>query len=97
EHAHAGAGTTAEGVGDLETLQAVAALGLATHDIEDLVDELSALGVVAPGQLLPAPDCPKTKLSGRMRAPNGPARTASMVPGSRSTRTVRGTYLLPEA
>jgi hypothetical protein len=33
-------------VGDLETLEAVAALSLATDDIEDLVDELGTLGVV---------------------------------------------------
>ena len=45
-------------------------------------------------QLLPAPLCPKTKLSGRKRGPRGPERTESMVPGSRSTRTARGTYLL---
>jgi len=33
-------------VGDLETLEAVAALGLAAHDIEDLVDQLGTLGVM---------------------------------------------------
>ena len=33
-------------------------------------------------QLLPAPVCPKTKLSGRKSWPKGPARTLSMVPGS---------------
>ena len=45
-------------------------------------------------QLLPAPLCPKTKLSGRKRLPRGPDRTESIVPGSRSIRTARGTYLL---
>lgn len=45
-------------------------------------------------QLLPAPLWPKTKLSGRKRPPRGPERTESMVPGSRSMRTARGTYLL---
>ena len=35
--------------------------------------------------------CPKTKLSGRKIWPYGPARTESMVPGSRSMRTARGT------
>merc|ERR1740121_2801907 len=41
EGAHAGAGTTTEGVGDLEALEAVAALSLLTDDVEDGVDELS--------------------------------------------------------
>ena len=45
-------------------------------------------------QLLPAPLWPNTKLSGRKRPPRGPDRTASMVPGSRSIRIARGTYLL---
>jgi hypothetical protein len=39
---------------------------------------------------------PKTKLSGRKSWPNGPLRTESMVPGSRSTRTARGTYFPPK-
>ena len=38
----------------------------------------------------------KTKLSGRKIWPNGPDRTESIVPGSRSTRMARGTYLPPE-
>ena len=46
---------------------------------------------VSSDQLLPAPDCPKTKLSGRKICPKGPARTESMVPGSRSIRIARGT------
>jgi len=41
EGAHAGAGTTTEGVGDLEALEAVAAFSLLTDDIEDGVDELT--------------------------------------------------------
>jgi len=43
EGAHAGAGTTTEGVGDLETLEAVAAFSLLTDNVEDGVDELSTL------------------------------------------------------
>jgi hypothetical protein len=39
-------------VGDLETLEAVAALGLAAHDVEDLVDELGTLGVVTLGPVV---------------------------------------------
>lgn len=38
---------------------------------------------------------PNTKLSGLNIWPKGPERTESMVPGSRSTRTARGTYLPP--
>jgi hypothetical protein len=52
ESAHAGAGATAQGVGDLEALQAVAALGLAADDIEHLVDEFGTLGVVALGPVV---------------------------------------------
>jgi hypothetical protein len=39
-------------VGDLETLQAVAALSLLSDDIEDGVDELSTLGVVTLGPVV---------------------------------------------
>jgi hypothetical protein len=46
ERTHTGTGTTTEGVGDLETLEAVAALGLTADDVEDLVDELGTLSVV---------------------------------------------------
>lgn len=38
---------------------------------------------------------PKTKLSGLKIWPNGPDLTESIVPGSKSTRIARGTYLLP--
>jgi len=48
-------------------------------------------------RLLPAPDCPKTKLSGLKIWPIGPDLTESMVPGSRSTKMARGTYLPPMA
>jgi hypothetical protein len=39
-------------VGDLEALKAVAALGLTTDDIEDLVDELGTLSVVTLGPVV---------------------------------------------
>ena len=68
-------------MGDLEALEAVTALSLATDDIQDLVDKLGALSVVTLGpvvacyvllklmqrgiRFLPAPLWPKTKLSGR--------------------------------
>lgn len=38
---------------------------------------------------------PKTKLSGLKICPKGPDRTESIVPGSRSTKTHRGTYFPP--
>lgn len=38
---------------------------------------------------------PKTKLSGLKSCPNAPALTESIVPGSKSTRTARGTYFPP--
>eukprot|EP00916_Digyalum_oweni_P002874 GHVL01005321.1.p2 GENE.GHVL01005321.1~~GHVL01005321.1.p2 ORF type:complete len:203 (-),score=15.70 GHVL01005321.1:149-757(-) len=52
ECAHAGAGAASQGVGQLEALQAVAALGLLAHDIQNGVDELSALCVVALGPVV---------------------------------------------
>lgn len=38
---------------------------------------------------------PKTKLSGLKTWPNGPDLTESIVPGSKSTSTARGTYFPP--
>lgn len=52
ERTHTGTGTTTERVGDLEALKAVAALGLTTDDIEDLVDELGTLSVVTLGPVV---------------------------------------------
>ena len=52
EGTHAGAGTTTEGVGDLETLEAIATLSLLTDDVEDGVDELSTFGVVTLGPVV---------------------------------------------
>lgn len=43
---HTGTGTTTERVGDLEALEAVAGLGLAADDINDLIDQLGTLSVV---------------------------------------------------
>ena len=39
-------------MGDLEALKAIAALGLTSHDIEDLIDELSTFGVVTLGPVV---------------------------------------------
>ena len=46
ERTHTGTSTTTERVGDLEALKALTCLSLLADDIEDLVDELSTLGVV---------------------------------------------------
>jgi len=46
ECTHTGTGTTTQGVSDLETLEAVASLGLTADDIDDLVNELGTLSVV---------------------------------------------------
>jgi len=52
EGSHTRSGTTSEGVGDLETLEAIATFGLLTDDVEDGVDELSTLGVVTLGPVV---------------------------------------------
>jgi len=52
EGSHAGSGTTTEGVGDLETLEAIATLSFLTDDIEDGVDKLGTLGVVTLGPVV---------------------------------------------
>jgi hypothetical protein len=52
EGAHAGAGTATEGVGDLETLEAIAAFGFLADNVEDGVDELSTFGVVTLGPVV---------------------------------------------
>ena len=52
EGSHTGSSTTTEGVGDLEALEAVAALSFLSDDIEDGVDELGTLGVVTLGPVV---------------------------------------------
>ena len=52
ERAHAGAGSAAERVANLEALEAVAALRLFPDDVEDGVNEFRALGVVALGPVV---------------------------------------------
>lgn len=52
EGTHTGTGTTTQGVGDLETLEAVASLSLTTDNIDNLVDELGTLGVVTLGPVV---------------------------------------------
>jgi len=52
EGSHTGSGTTTEGVGDLETLEAIATFGFFTDNIEDGVDEFSTFGVVTLGPVV---------------------------------------------
>merc|ERR1711881_274693 len=52
EGTHTGTGTTTEGVGDLEALEAVAALSLFSNDIEDRIDEFGTFGVVTLGPVV---------------------------------------------
>merc|ERR1712227_701660 len=52
EGSHTGSSTTTEGVGDLESLEAIATFGFLSDDIEDGVDELSSLGVVTLGPVV---------------------------------------------
>mmetsp|Transcript_16305 Transcript_16305/g.45255 ORF Transcript_16305/g.45255 Transcript_16305/m.45255 type:complete len:405 (-) Transcript_16305:70-1284(-) len=52
QRAHAGAGAAAEGMAQLETLQAIATLGLLADDVQDGVDELRALSIVALGPIV---------------------------------------------
>merc|ERR1712227_878358 len=52
EGSHTGTGTTTEGVGDLETLEAIATFSFLSDDIKDGVDELSTLSVVTLGPVV---------------------------------------------
>jgi hypothetical protein len=52
EGSHTGSGTTTEGVGDLETLEAIATFGFLSNDIEDGIDELGSLGVMTLGPVV---------------------------------------------
>merc|ERR1711934_936264 len=52
EGSHTGSGTTTEGVGDLETLEAIASFGFLSDNIKDGVDELGTLGVMTLGPVV---------------------------------------------
>jgi len=52
EGTHTRTGTTTEGVGDLEALEAVAALSLLPDDVEDGVNELGTFGVMTLGPVV---------------------------------------------
>jgi hypothetical protein len=47
ERTHTSTSSTSERMGDLETLETVAALSLTTNNIQDLVDKLSTLGIMS--------------------------------------------------
>merc|ERR1712061_772341 len=52
EGSHSGSSTTTEGVGDLESLKAVATFSFLSDNIKDGVDELGTLGVVTLGPVV---------------------------------------------
>merc|ERR1719471_885135 len=52
QSSESGARASAEGVGNLEALDVAGALGLLTDDINGLLDDLGALGVVALGPVV---------------------------------------------
>jgi hypothetical protein len=52
ESSHTGTGTTTEGVGDLETLEAVATFSFLTDNIENWIDKFSTFGVVTLGPVV---------------------------------------------
>merc|ERR1711981_1524993 len=55
EGSHTRSGTTTEGVGDLETLEAIATFGFFTDNIEDGVDEFSTFSVMSLGPVVTGP------------------------------------------
>ena len=64
EGSHTGSGTTTEGVGDLETLKAIATLSFLSNDIEDGVDELGSLGVMTLGPVVTGTGLSEDKVIG---------------------------------
>jgi hypothetical protein len=52
ESSHTSTGTTTERVGDLETLKAVAAFGLTTDDIENLVNKFGTFSIMTLGPVI---------------------------------------------
>lgn len=52
EGTHTGTSSTTEGVGDLETLEAVATFGFSADDVQNLVDKLGTLSVMTLGPVV---------------------------------------------
>jgi hypothetical protein len=82
ESSHTSTGTSTEGVGDLETLEAVAAFGLTTHDIKNLVDKFGTLGVMTLSPVVAGTGLTKDEV----------VRTEELSEGT-STDGVHGTWL----
>ena len=59
---HTGTGTTTERVGNLETLKAVAALSLTADNVQNLVNQLGTLGVMALGPVVSGTGLTKDKV-----------------------------------
>merc|ERR1712195_9869 len=64
EGSHSGSGTTTEGVGDLESLEAIAALSFLADNIEDGVDKLGAFGVMSLGPVVTGTGLSEDKVVG---------------------------------
>lgn len=64
EGTHTGTGTTTERVGDLEALEAVTGLSLATDDIDNLVNQLGTLGIVTLGPVVTGTRLAENKVVG---------------------------------
>merc|ERR1719345_1993 len=64
EGSHSGSGTATKRVGDLESLEAIAALSFLADDIEDGVDELSAFGVMSLGPVVTGAGLSEDKVVG---------------------------------
>merc|ERR1711957_917861 len=64
EGSHAGSGTATERVGDLESLEAIAAFGSLADDIEDGVDELGTFGVMSLGPVVTGTGLSEDKVAG---------------------------------
>jgi len=64
EGTHTGTGTTTEGVGDLETLEAIATFGFFPDNVEDGVDEFSTFGVMTFGPVVTSTSLSEDKVVG---------------------------------
>lgn len=80
EGTHTGTGTTTERVGDLEALEAVTALSLTTDNVENRVDELGTLSVVALGPVVTGTRLTEDKVVGAEERAKG--ATTDRVHGS---------------
>jgi len=68
---HTGSSSSSHGVGELESLHAVAGLGLLTDNIKDGVNELSSLGVVSLGPVVTGSGLSEDKVIGAEKLSEG--------------------------